>query len=330
MNYAGNWHAAYVLDAPPAAAKDAWRAGEASRAWSCSPTGPPRPTTEPFLVTGKVTSSWAPALLSAVGTLAERTTRYALLLHLGDDKKAVNVEKAMRRSILTPPTELRRSITWDQGAQMSAHQSLPRKTGIPSTSASRIPRGQRGSNENTNGLIRQFLPKSTELARVSAIDLRRIQRSLNNRPRKTLEYTTPSEKLAQVVALTPGNRQFARLSSAFSHFSRLTSAESCLETPGRAPLSTWACWHHLRTVSGVSTPSSPATLLMAAHPESCSMRTSATIRTTRSRKPHGHPLDLAPNRTPTLPRTGVSGHARAVQFGPRVTVSRWRAVCCRA
>ena len=140
---------------------------------------------------------------SAGGTLVERTTRYVLLLHLGDDKTAVNVEKAMRRSILTLPTELRHSITWDQGAQMSAHQGFTRQTGVPSTSASRIPRGQRGSNENTNGVIRQFLPKSTELARVSAIDLRRIQRSLNNRPRRTLDYMTPSEKLSQVVALTP-------------------------------------------------------------------------------------------------------------------------------
>ena len=139
---------------------------------------------------------------SAVGTLVERTTRYVLLLHLGGDKTAVNVEKAMRRAILTLPTELRRSITWDQGAEMSAHRRFTSKTGIPIYFCDPHSPWQRGSNENTNGLLRQFLPKSTELAGVSAADLRRIQRSLNDRPRKTLGYMTPSAKLAQVVALT--------------------------------------------------------------------------------------------------------------------------------
>ena len=128
---------------------------------------------------------------SAVGTLVERTTRYVLLLHLGGDKTAVNVEKAMRRAILTLPTELRRSITWDQGAEMSAHRSFTSKTGIPIYFCDPHSPWQRGSNENTNGLLRQFLPKSTEPAGVSAADLRRIQRSLNDRPRKTLGYMTP-------------------------------------------------------------------------------------------------------------------------------------------
>ena len=139
---------------------------------------------------------------SAVGTLVERTTRYVLLLHLADDKTAVNVEKAMRRAILTLPNELRRSITWDQGAVMSAHRTFTTKTGIPIYFCDPHSPWQRGSNENTNGLLRQFLPKGTELASVSTADLQRIQRSLNDRPRKTLGYMTPSEKLAQVVALT--------------------------------------------------------------------------------------------------------------------------------
>ena len=110
---------------------------------------------------------------SAVNTLVERTTRYVLLLQLGGDKTAVNVEKAMRRAILTLPTELRRSITWDQGAEMSAHRSFTSKTGIPIYFCDPHSPWQRGSNENTNGLLRQFLPKSTEPAGVSAADLRR-------------------------------------------------------------------------------------------------------------------------------------------------------------
>ena len=139
---------------------------------------------------------------SAVGTLVERTTRYVMLLHLADDKTAVNVEKAMRRAIRTLPNELCRSITWDQGSEMSTHRSFTTRTGIPIYFCDPHSPWQRGSNENTNGLLRQFLPKGTELAGISTADLRRIQQSLNDRPRKTLGYMTPSEKLAQVVALT--------------------------------------------------------------------------------------------------------------------------------
>ena len=139
---------------------------------------------------------------SAVGTLVERTSRFVMLLHLGDDKSAINVEKAMRRAILTLPSELRRSITWDQGAEMSAHRTFTTKTGIPVYFCDPHSPWQQGSNENTNGLLRQFLPKGTELASVGAADLRRIQRGLNDRPRKTLGYMTPSQKLTHVVALT--------------------------------------------------------------------------------------------------------------------------------
>lgn len=139
---------------------------------------------------------------SAVGTLVERSTRFVMLLHLGNDKTAINVEKAMRSAVMTLPDELRRSITWDQGAEMSAHRTFTTKTGIPIYFCDPHSPWQRGSNENTNGLLRQYLPKGTELAGVSAAELQRIQRSLNDRPRKTLGYMTPSEKLAQIVALT--------------------------------------------------------------------------------------------------------------------------------
>ena len=139
---------------------------------------------------------------SAVGTLVERTTRFVLLLHLGEDKSAPAVEVAMRRAMSTLPEELRRSVTWDQGAEMAQHQNFTVATGIPIYFCDPHSPWQRGSNENTNGLLRQYLPKGVDLSKVTKRDLTAIQRSLNGRPRKTLGYMTPSEKLAEVVALT--------------------------------------------------------------------------------------------------------------------------------
>ncbi len=139
---------------------------------------------------------------SAVGTLVERTTRLVLLLHLGDGRSAVSVEAAMRKAIATLPEELRRSITWDQGAEMSAHAAFTTATGIPIYFCDPHAPWQRGSNENTNGLLRQYLPKGTDLSKHSKTALEAIQRSLNSRPRKTLGYMTPSEAYAQVVAAT--------------------------------------------------------------------------------------------------------------------------------
>jgi IS30 family transposase len=139
---------------------------------------------------------------SAVGTLVERTTRLVLLLHLEEGRSAVSVEAAMRKAIATLPAELRRSITWDQGAEMSSHASFTTATGIPIYFCDPHAPWQRGSNENTNGLLRQYLPKGTDLSQHSPADLLAIQRSLNSRPRKTLGYLTPSEAYAQVVAAT--------------------------------------------------------------------------------------------------------------------------------
>ncbi|MGH9258760.1 MAG: IS30 family transposase [Acidimicrobiales bacterium] len=139
---------------------------------------------------------------SAVGTLVERSTRLVLLLHLADGRSAVSVEAAMRTAIAGLPAELRRSITWDQGAEMSTHASFTTATGIPIYFCDPHAPWQRGSNENTNGLLRQYLPKGTDLSTHSAADLTRIQHSLNGRPRKTLGYMTPSEAYAQVVAAT--------------------------------------------------------------------------------------------------------------------------------
>jgi IS30 family transposase len=108
----------------------------------------------------------------------------------------------MRTAIATLPKEVWRSITWDQGAEMANHANFTLTTNIPIYFCYPHAPWQRGSNENTNGLLRQYLPKGTDLSKVSAAELRRIQRSLNGRPRKTLGFMTPSERFAQLVALT--------------------------------------------------------------------------------------------------------------------------------
>jgi IS30 family transposase len=138
---------------------------------------------------------------SAVGTLVERSTRYVLLLHLGEDKSAEAVEAAMRKAIATLPDQLVRSITWDQGSEMARHLDFTTATGIPIYFCDPHSPWQRGSNENTNGLLRQYMPKGTDLSVHSEEALDRIARSLNGRPRKTLDYMTPSEKLAELFAL---------------------------------------------------------------------------------------------------------------------------------
>ena len=139
---------------------------------------------------------------SAVGTLVERRTRYLLLLHLPDGRSAVNVEDAMHRAMMTLPAELRQTVTWDQGAEMARHAEFTLATGIPIYFCDPHSPWQRGSNENTNGLLRQYLPKGKDLSTVTARELLTIQRGLNGRPRETLGFMTPSEKLAELVALT--------------------------------------------------------------------------------------------------------------------------------
>jgi IS30 family transposase len=139
---------------------------------------------------------------SAVGTLVERATRYVLLLHLPGGRDAHLVEHAMRQAITGLPGELTRTITWDQGKEMACHADFTIATGIPVYFCDPHKPWQRGSNENTNGLLRQYLPKGTDLSVHSTADLARIAHSLNHRPRKTLGYMTPSEKLAELLART--------------------------------------------------------------------------------------------------------------------------------
>ncbi len=139
---------------------------------------------------------------SAVGTLVERSTRFLLLLHLPDGHSAVAVETAMQKAIKSLPRELMKSITWDQGSELARHKHFSIETGIPVYFCNPHSPWQRGTNENTNGLLRQYMPKGVDLNQYSAKDLQKIQRSLNGRPRKTLGYRMPGEKLAELVALS--------------------------------------------------------------------------------------------------------------------------------
>jgi transposase, IS30 family len=139
---------------------------------------------------------------SAVGTLVERTSRYVLLLPLPDGRDANSVGEALRTAIARLPEHLCRSITWDQGSEMGCHTQFTVATGIPIYLCDPHSPWQRGSNENTNRLLRQYLPKGTDLSVHTADDLARIAHSLNNRPRKTLGYVKPSERLAEIIATT--------------------------------------------------------------------------------------------------------------------------------
>jgi transposase, IS30 family len=139
---------------------------------------------------------------SAVGTLVERTSRYVLLLHLPSGRDANGVERAMRQAISGLPAHLRRSVTWDQGKEMAHHARFTVSTGVQVYFCDPHKPWQRGSNENTNGLLRQYMPKGTDLSVHTAEDLARYAHSLNNRPRKTLGYMKPSERLAELLAHT--------------------------------------------------------------------------------------------------------------------------------
>jgi transposase, IS30 family len=139
---------------------------------------------------------------SAVGTLVERTTGYLLLLHLPDGKEAEKVDVAMRAAVAKLPGALVRTITWDQGKEMARHASFSIDTGIQVYFCDPHSPWQRPSNENTNGLLRQYMPKGTDLSLLTLDDLDAIARTMNNRPRKRLEFMKPSERLAELFATT--------------------------------------------------------------------------------------------------------------------------------
>ena len=139
---------------------------------------------------------------SAVGTLVERSTRFVMLFGLQDGKTAEHVRTAMTETIQRLPEDLRRTLTWDQGNEMAQHVRFSIDTGVEVYFCDPHAPWQRGSNENTNGLLRQYLPKGMDLSQVDDAELQRIADSLNNRPRETLGWLKPKEKLAEIVAFT--------------------------------------------------------------------------------------------------------------------------------
>jgi IS30 family transposase len=137
---------------------------------------------------------------TALGTLVERTTRYTILVPL-KTKDAESVRRAYAKELGALPKEIAKTLTYDQGKEMSEHKQFTLATGIQVYFAHPGSPWERGTNENTNGLIRQYFPKGTEFDQVSRREIKRVQRELNDRPRAVLHYQKPDEVINQLVAL---------------------------------------------------------------------------------------------------------------------------------
>ena len=136
---------------------------------------------------------------SAIGTLVERHTRYVLLVHLPGRYTAELVRDQLIATMRTLPAHLRRSLTWDQGSEMALHREFSIATDVEVYFCDPGSPWQRGSNENTNGLLRQYFPKGTDLSIHSPEHLAAVAVQLNCRPRKTLDWDTPAERLAALL-----------------------------------------------------------------------------------------------------------------------------------
>jgi IS30 family transposase len=137
---------------------------------------------------------------AAIATLVERQTRYCQLVALPEGTEAERVADALAESIATLPAQLRRSLTWDQGQEMAEHRRFSVESGVDVYFCDPRSPWQRGSNENTNGLLRQYVPKRQSLAGVTPEHLDEVAAKLNRRPRETLGFATPAEKLAELIA----------------------------------------------------------------------------------------------------------------------------------
>ncbi len=136
---------------------------------------------------------------TAIGTLVERWSRYVILFPLPDGRKAEAVRVALTKAVQTLPDHLWKSLTWDQGKEMAQHAQFSVDTGVQVYFCDPNSPWQRGSNENTNGLLRQYFPKGTDMSKLTQEDLDNAAHSLNSRPRQTLRWKTPSQKLAETL-----------------------------------------------------------------------------------------------------------------------------------
>lgn len=162
----------------------------------------------PEIETRQIPGHWEGDLIigagsaSSIGTIVERMTRYLILVKM-DGRDAVSTCKAFTKRMRTIPEDLRKSLTYDRGKEMAEHKTLAKNLKIDVYFADPHSPWQRGSNENTNGLLRQYFPKGTDLSGYSQRDLNRVADEMNGRPRKTLNYRKPTEVISTIINHKP-------------------------------------------------------------------------------------------------------------------------------